>query len=124
LSPKNKGVQRMPSGEEEEKFEGADIDISYNKLCEIKKEISKLKGEIVGIKQVGTNIEYKAEANGVISAKTKKLYDSGTLLSTTNELEIRHPKILKGRFLGYCVYGVIALSSVISYITTSAINPK
>ncbi len=124
LSPGKKGEQRMPSGEEEGKFEGTDIDISYNKLCEIKKKISKLKGEIVGIKQVGTKTEYKAEANGAITAKTKKLYDSGTLLSTTNELEILHPKTLKGRFLGYCIYGVMALSGAISYITTSAINPK
>ena len=100
------------------------MQISYNNLCEARRGISKLNGRVIGIKQVGTNTEYKVESNGTISAKSHKLYDDGVVTSTTSDLEIIHPKKLKGRFLSYGVYGVLAISGLATFLTTSALAGK
>jgi|GEM_PF-6761963 len=123
LTPLSKGRQSFP-GREYDKFKGRDIRISYSDICE-RKGVLKMKAEMIGISQVGTQTEYKYdEARGAIIGKTRKLYDNGTSLQVTPEIDIVQQKVIKTKFLpmvGYVV-GVVAIAAGVQ--TAVLINPK
>ncbi|MCE3227963.1 MAG: hypothetical protein K0S32_2514 [Bacteroidetes bacterium] len=124
LSPTTKGQQIFP-GTEYGKFKGSDMNIDYAEMCEAGKGTSKLKGQVIGIKMVGTKTEYKYEGNGVITAKTHKLYDGGTNLSTTSEVNVKQHAKVRGKMLGYFGgVGAAIIAGVACYMTTGILNPR
>lgn len=97
LNPKQKGKQViLIPGQEGKLFQGKDFTTSYNSLCERSSDERKIFIKMIGVKQVGTEIEYSYdESRDVIKGKTRELYDNGTLIQTSEPLKIIPRKELK-----------------------------
>jgi len=123
LSPRTKGVQFFP-GIESGKFQGTDMHTSYESLCQ-KNGTAKLKGEVIGIKMVGTETEYKYNSGtGIITANTRRLYDGGTNIGNTTEVNIKQQTRVRGKLLPIAGALVAVLAGICGYGTSVILNPK
>jgi hypothetical protein len=90
LNPDEMGGQTF-MGVELGLYQGNDLNLSYSKLCEKNYEFDVV-FTVVGIKQVGTETTYSVEGN-VLKANTKKLYDDGTVLLTSDPMHVIPGKV-------------------------------
>jgi hypothetical protein len=110
LNPEQAGVQGI-LGIETGLFMGTDVALSYNKLCQFKKDFN-IEFRLIGIKQVGTETDYQVSGNKV-TAKTRKIFDGGTIIHKSEQLKIISNSKSKEKFLPILGYGIVYGTGVI-----------